>query len=85
MQDEPNAPTGRDWDGLERDALYALTDTSLPPVMSLDDLGRHIEESDPESIIRPLVNAGLLHRLNKRFVVATPAAYRWVQIVGHVV
>jgi hypothetical protein len=84
-ENEPNEQAQR-WDALEREALYLLTDPDrYPPVWSVADLGRDLDYFDPDAVIRPLVGAGLLHRIAEKFVVATPAAYRWVRIVGHVV
>lgn len=87
MQDETTET--RDWGEIERSALYALTEDENPPVMSIADLGREIEYFDAEAVVRPLVNAGLLHRITGDrmtgdLVVATPAAYKWVAMVGHV-
>jgi hypothetical protein len=48
-------------------------------------VGREIEYFDPEAVIRPLCNAGLVHRTSDDFVFATAAAFRMVQMVGHVV
>jgi hypothetical protein len=85
MQQNPTQEPRRDYDALEIDALYALTmPDRYPPIMSVADLGREIETSDPNAIVRPLVNAGLLHRTTDGFVFATLAAYRMVGLVGHV-
>jgi hypothetical protein len=83
MPDERNARE-RDWNELERSTLYLLTGVGQPPVMAVEDIGHQLEYFDPDSIVRPLCGVGLLHRIAEQFVVATPAAYRWVQIVGHV-
>jgi hypothetical protein len=85
MQEQPNEQE-RKWDELERSALYLLTDPDrYPPIWSVADLGREIDYFDPDAVVRPLCNAGLMHRVMDGFVVATPAAYRMVQIVGQVV
>jgi len=39
---------------------------------------------DPDAVVRPLRNAGLVHRTTDDFVFATPAAYRMVELAGHV-
>jgi hypothetical protein len=76
----------RDWDVLEREAVYLMTDPDrYPPIWSIEDLGRELEYFDPESVIRQLRNAGLVHRTSDNFVFATAAAYRMVQMVGEVV
>jgi hypothetical protein len=71
---------------MEREAVYLLTDPEHhPPIWSLADLGRQIETSDPMAVIRPLRDAGLLHRTSEGFVFATPAAYKMVGLIGQVV
>jgi AraC-like DNA-binding protein len=78
----PNEDAIERWEALEREAVYLLTDPDrYPPVWSVADLGREIGYSDPESLVRPLVNAGMLHRIGDGFVVATPAAYCMVRMV----
>jgi hypothetical protein len=85
MQDQPNEQM-RKWDVMERDALYLLTDPGrYPPIWSVADIGREIEHYDPDAVLRPLRNAGLIHRTSDGFVFATAAAFRMVQMVGHVV
>jgi hypothetical protein len=85
MQDQPNEQM-RKWDVMEREALYLLTDPDrYPPIWSIADVGREIEYYDPMAVIRPLCNAGLVHRISDDFVFATAAAFRMVQMVGHVV
>lgn len=85
MQDQP-IPAGRDFDVLDRETVYLLTDPGdHPPIWSLADIGRELETGDPAAIVRPLVCAGLLNRTSDGFVFATPAAFRMVQMVGHVV
>jgi hypothetical protein len=79
-------PNERDWEALERETVYLLTDpTRHPPICLVADIGRELEDSDPDAIVRPLVNAGLLHRTSDDHVFATPAAFKMVQMVGHVV
>jgi hypothetical protein len=85
MHDEPNEQP-RDWDVMEREAVYLLTDPDHhPPIYSVADLGRALETSDPEAVIRPLRDAGLIHRTSEGFVFATPAAFKMVGLVGHVI
>jgi hypothetical protein len=85
MQAQPNEQE-RQWDVMEREIVYLLTDPDHhPTIWSIADLGREIEYFDPESIVRPLCDAGLIHRTSDNFVFATPAAFRMVQMVGHVV
>jgi hypothetical protein len=85
MQDKPNERV-RDWDVMEREVVYMLTDPERrPSIWSIEEMGREIEYSDPEAVIRPLCNAGLVHRTGDDFIFATAAAFRMVQMVGHVV
>jgi hypothetical protein len=85
MQDQPNEQM-REWDVMEHETLYLLTDPDhYPPIWSIADVGRKIECDDPEAVIRPLCNSGLVHRTSDGFVFATAAAFRMVQIVGHVI
>jgi hypothetical protein len=65
---------------------YTLTEPeSQPPILSLADIGQLLETHDPDAIVSPLVRAGLVRRTSEDFVFATPAAFKWVQLVGHVV
>jgi hypothetical protein len=86
MPDEnPNEPL-REYDAMERETVYLLTDPERhPPIWSVADIGRELETSDPDAVVRPLCNAGLLNRTSEDFVFATPAAFRMVQMVGQVV
>ena len=85
MPDQPNEQM-RHWDAMERETLYLLTDPErYPPIWSIADVGREIEYHDPEAVIRPLCNAGLINRTSDDFVFATAAAFRMVQLVGQVV
>jgi hypothetical protein len=85
MQDEPNEQQ-RKWDVLERETVYLLTDPErYPSIWSVPDIGRELDHYDPDAIVRPLRNAGLLHQTADGFVFATPAAFRMVQMVGHVI
>lgn len=85
MQDEPNEQM-RKWDGMERDALYLMTDPGrYPTLWSVADIGREINYHDPDAVIGPLLNAGLVHKTGDGFVFATAAAFRMVQMVGHVI
>jgi hypothetical protein len=73
MQQEPTQD--RDFDGLERGAVYLMTDPERqPPVWALADIGRELDTHDPEAIVAPLVRAGLLIRTTEDYVFATPAA-----------
>jgi len=85
MQAQPNEQM-RKWDSMERDVLYLLTDPDhFLPIWSIADIGREIEYHDPETVVRPLRNAGLIHRTSDDFVFATLAAFRLAQMVGQVV
>jgi hypothetical protein len=85
MPDEPNEHP-RKWDVMERETVYLLTDPErYPLIWSVADIGREVETGDPMAVVRPLCNAGLLHRTSDGFVFATPAAYRMVSLVGQVV
>jgi hypothetical protein len=84
MPDENPTPDEPEFDVLDRETIYLMTNPSLPSVWSLADIGREIETHDPEAIVRPLVNVGLLYRLGD-FVFAAPAAFKMVQMVGRVV
>jgi hypothetical protein len=85
MQENPTQQPPREYDAMERETVYLLTDPDHhPPIWSLADLGRQIETNDPDAIIRPLSNAGLIHRTGD-CVFATPAAYKMVGLVGQVV
>jgi antirestriction protein len=85
MPAEPNEQE-RHWDAMERETVYLLTDPErYPSIWSVPDIGRQIDYFDPESVIRPLRNAGLIHQTVDGFVFATPAAFRMVQMVGQVV
>jgi hypothetical protein len=84
MHDERNEQE-RKWDDLERDLLYLLTDRDhYLMIWSVADLGRELDYPDPESVVYPLRNAGLVHKTTDGFVFATAAAFRMVRIVGHV-
>ncbi len=76
----------RDFDVMEREALYLLTDPDrYPPIWSMADIGRELETEDPEAVVRPLRNAGLVHTIAGDCVFASAAAFKLVQIVGQVV
>ena len=86
MPDENPICAERDYDALELDMLHLLTTPDrYPTVWSAADLGRQIETGDPDAVVRPLRGAGLLHQTSDGFVFATPAAYRMVALVGHVI
>jgi hypothetical protein len=85
MHDESTS-TERDFDVLERETVYLLTDpTRQPTIWALVDLGRELETHDPEAVIAPLVRAGLVRRTAEDYVLATSAAFKWVEMVGHVI
>lgn len=89
MQDEPTSTPqtrgDRDFGEMERAVLYLLTDPcSQPTVWLVADIGRELEYFDPEALIFPLLRAGLIHRVGDGFVLATPAAFYFVGLVGHV-
>ncbi|HSZ13231.1 MAG TPA: hypothetical protein VK790_04270 [Solirubrobacteraceae bacterium] len=83
MPDE-NPTDAPDFDVLERETVYLMTSSDQPPVWKLADIGRELETHDPESLVRPLVAAGLLYRQGD-LVFASPAAFKWVQLTGHVI
>jgi hypothetical protein len=91
MQDKPTPENltrsePSPWEGAELAALNLLTDPCRQPTLwSMEDIGRELEHRDPEAIVRPLVNAGLLHRTGDALVFATPAAFHLTSLVGHVV
>jgi hypothetical protein len=60
------------------------TPSRQPTIWALADVGRELETKDPDAVVRPLVNAGLLNRTGD-YVFATPAAFKMVAMVGHVV
>lgn len=85
MPDE-NPTRARDFGDMERDVVYLLADPCrTPTVWSLPDIGREIETDDPEAVILPLQRAGLVHKTSDGFVLATPAAFHLVSLVGHVI
>jgi hypothetical protein len=86
MPDENPNERLRDFDVMEREAVYLMTDPERhPPIWSVADIGRELETEDPDAVVRPLVNAGLVNRTAEGFVFATHAAFRIVQMVGQVV
>jgi hypothetical protein len=85
MPDENPTPPSP-WEGAELATLNLLTDPCRQPTLwSVEDIGRELEYHDPEVVVRPLANAGLLHRTGDCFVFATPAAFHLTSPVGHVV
>lgn len=86
MPDENPTEPLREFDVMEREALYLLTDPDRwPPIWSVADMGRELETEDPMAVIRPLMSAGLIHRVAGDCVIATAAAYKMVQLVGQVI
>jgi hypothetical protein len=85
MPAEPNEQTHH-WDVMEREAVYLMTDpVRHPAIWSVADIGRELEARDPDAVLRPLVNAGLVNRTSDGYVFATAAAFKMVQMVGQVV
>jgi hypothetical protein len=85
MQENPNERL-RDFDVMEREAVYLLTDPGrYPAIWSVADIGRELETRDPCAVLRPLVSAGLVNRTSDGYVFATAAAFKMVQMVGQVV
>ncbi len=82
----PDQPTeDRDIGQLEKRAVYLLTDPEhYPPIWKIADLGRELDYFDPESLVGPLCQVGLLHRVADEFVVAAPAAFKLVGFTGQV-
>ena len=70
---------------LARETVYLMTSSDQPPVWALADIGRELATHDPEALVGPLVCSGLLYRTGDDFVFASPAAYRMVQMTGHVI
>jgi hypothetical protein len=82
---EPNEQE-RKWDALEQSVVYLLTDPeSYPAIWSVPDIGREIDYFDPEAVVYRLHNARLVYKTSDGFVFASPAAWRMVQMVGHVI
>lgn len=85
MHENPNEQL-RECDAMERETVYVLTEPERQPsIWALEDLGRQLETHDPEAVVSPLVHAGLVRRTGEDLVFATPAAFKWVALVGHVV
>ncbi|HYM44778.1 MAG TPA: hypothetical protein VES65_01275 [Solirubrobacteraceae bacterium] len=88
MPDEkPIRDIAAEWDELERDALYLLTEPdSGQPLWSVEDIGRALEQPDRAiDAVRGLHRASLIHRTSDGYVFASRAGVRLVQIVGQVV
>lgn len=76
---------GRDFGDMERDVVYLLTDPErYPLIWSVPDIGRELDYFDPMALVRPLINAGLIHKTSDGYVFAAPSAYHIVGLVGHV-
>jgi hypothetical protein len=85
MPDE-NPIQPRDFDVMEREAIYVMTDPEhYPSIWSVTDIGRKLETDDPDAVLRPLVNAGLAHQTADGFVFASASAFKMVALVGHVI
>ncbi|HEY1833477.1 MAG TPA: hypothetical protein VGG08_03500 [Solirubrobacteraceae bacterium] len=82
----PELPDDR-LNGVEQEILYLLTGMrGEQPIWSMEDLGREIEDADDAQIaVTELAQAGLVNCTTDGFVVATRAAVRMVQLVGHVI
>lgn len=88
MPDEqPIRDIAAEYDALERDLLYLLTEPDgIQPIWSVDDLGRALEQpARAVDAVRCLRGAGLIHQTSDGYVFATRAGARMVQIVGQVV
>jgi hypothetical protein len=83
MQDQPTHEPAFDVDA--RECVYLMTSSDQPPIWALADIGRELETRDPEALVRPLVCAGLLYRTSDDYVFATPAAFKMVQMTGHII
>lgn len=67
MPTEPNEQ--RDWDVLEKQALYLLTDPERSPTLwSVAELGREIDYFDADAVVYTLRKAGLVHQTADGFV-----------------
>jgi hypothetical protein len=77
--------TSRSASGTRWNAKLSTSCDRYPPVWSVADLGRELETNDPDAVLRPLVNAGLVHRIAGGFVFASASAFKMVALVGHVV
>lgn len=73
------------FDQNERDILYLLTgQVSDEPIWSVDDLAREVDGDDVMAYVEGLHRAGLIHKTSDGFVFASRPAFRFVEIVGHV-
>jgi hypothetical protein len=82
----PHLTSGdRDFGQMEQMVLYLLTDPeNQPTIWSIPDIGREMAYYDPDALVEPLHRAGLVHRIGKELVFATPSAFHFVSLVGHV-
>jgi hypothetical protein len=88
MPDEnPTPDRASELDTVERDILYLLTgEGNAPPVWSVADLGRDLEDADTAEVaVNGLHRTGLIHKITDDFVFASRAGWRVVQLVGHVI
>lgn len=88
MPDEkPIRDVAAEFDELERDLLYLLTDPDgVEPIWSVEDLGRALEQpARAVDAVRCLRAAGLIHQTTDGYVFATRAGARMVEIVGQVI
>jgi hypothetical protein len=85
MPDE-NPIRARDFDVMERDVLYLLTEPSDgQPLWSVEDIGREIESDEPTTPIRGLLRAGLVNQTSDGFVFASRAGVRMTQLAERAV
>lgn len=76
MSDEkPIRDNEAEFDELERDLLYLLTDPNyVQPIWSVDDLGRALEQpSRTLEAVRGLHRASLIHKTSDGYVCSPPA------------
>jgi hypothetical protein len=71
--------------GVEQYLLFLLIEGG-PPIWSVDDLAREVENpGDARIAVLDLQGAGLVHKTTDGFVFATRAASRLVEITEHTI